>query len=556
MAQLNFGGVTENVMTREEFPLEKAREVLKDETIAVIGYGVQGPGQACNLRDNGFNVIVGQRPGKTYEKAIADGWVPGETLFGIEEACEKGTIIMCLLSDAAVMSVWPTIKPYLTPGKALYFSHGFAITWSDRTGVVPQKDIDVIMVAPKGSRSGAVRAGQLRVRIRRGRLLLDHGRAFGRPVRQHDDPLHGRHVGRQRAVAGYGIPALRASADPLDSAYGAGDENVGVEYLALDRRGPRGDPLRLHHGYAGHEHGGRSRRRGFHRRQPGRFARRCRGHGARDDLRGACRGVEMVFLDSVGDRFRRSHRAGGFPARHPDLGGASRTGRNRDQAGENRKEGCRAQGVPDEIRLQESADLDSGLRQLLRLHRPLLGARLGAFAVEPVEGRLDVARRMARGDVRDCRHPRHALRRLGDGQVAQGPCAPHLRLLHGGRRAVRLPVLAAACRRSDLAAVHDALRRRVLHLRPAGADRHCRREPGHEEGRRHGQRPHGAVRLRFDARFGCGTGLRGPALRLELGLCRHPGHGRRGHAGLPPDVGRQGRRLRTRGGIRESKVLF
>ena len=151
MAQLNFGGVTENVMTREEFPLEKAREVLKDETIAVIGYGVQGPGQACNLRDNGFNVIVGQRPGKTYEKAIADGWVPGETLFGIEEACEKGTIIMCLLSDAAVMSVWPTIKPYLTPGKALYFSHGFAITWSDRTGVVPQKDIDVIMVAPKGS---------------------------------------------------------------------------------------------------------------------------------------------------------------------------------------------------------------------------------------------------------------------------------------------------------------------------------------------------------------------------------------------------------------------
>ena len=105
MAQLNFGGVIENVMTREEFPLEKAREILKDETIAVIGYGVQGPGQACNLRDNGFNVIVGQRPGKTYEKAVADGWVPGETLFGIEEACQKGTIIMCLLSDAAVMSV-------------------------------------------------------------------------------------------------------------------------------------------------------------------------------------------------------------------------------------------------------------------------------------------------------------------------------------------------------------------------------------------------------------------------------------------------------------------
>ena len=151
MAQMNFGGVVENVMTREEFPLEKAREILKDETIAVIGYGVQGPGQSLNLRDNGFNVIVGQRQGKTYGKAVEDGWVPGETLFGIEEACDKATIIMCLLSDAAVMSVWPTMKPYLTAGKALYFSHGFAITWNDRTGVVPPADIDVIMVAPKGS---------------------------------------------------------------------------------------------------------------------------------------------------------------------------------------------------------------------------------------------------------------------------------------------------------------------------------------------------------------------------------------------------------------------
>ncbi len=151
MAKMNFGGVIEEVMTREEFPLEKAREVLKDETIAVIGYGVQGPGQACNLRDNGFNVIVGQRNGKTYDKAVADGWVPGETLFSIEEAAKKGTIVMCLLSDAAVMSVWPTLKNCLSHGNALYFSHGFAITWNDRTGCVPQKDIDVIMVAPKGS---------------------------------------------------------------------------------------------------------------------------------------------------------------------------------------------------------------------------------------------------------------------------------------------------------------------------------------------------------------------------------------------------------------------
>ena len=151
MAKLNFGGVEETVVTREEFTLDHAREVLKDETIAVIGYGVQGPGQSLNLKDNGFNVIVGQRQGKTFEKAIADGGVPGETLFGIEEACQKASIIMCLLSDAAVMSVWPTIKKYLTPGKALYFSHGFAITWNDRTGCVPPSDIDVIMVAPKGS---------------------------------------------------------------------------------------------------------------------------------------------------------------------------------------------------------------------------------------------------------------------------------------------------------------------------------------------------------------------------------------------------------------------
>ncbi len=148
---MNFGGVEETVVTREEFTLDHAREVLKNETIAVIGYGVQGPGQSLNLRDNGFNVIVGQRPGKTFDKAIADGWVPGETLFGIEEACRRGTIVMCLLSDAAVLSVWPTIKSQLKPGDALYFSHGFAITWNDRTGVVPPADVDLIMVAPKGS---------------------------------------------------------------------------------------------------------------------------------------------------------------------------------------------------------------------------------------------------------------------------------------------------------------------------------------------------------------------------------------------------------------------
>ncbi|MCB0639471.1 MAG: ketol-acid reductoisomerase [Lewinella sp.] len=152
MAKLNFGGTVENVTTREEFPLEKAREILKDETIAIVGYGVQGPGQALNLRDNGFNVIVGQRsPSKSWDKAIADGFVPGETLFSIEEAAQRGTIIQYLLSDAAQIAKWETIKKHLTPGKALYFSHGFGITYRDRTGIVPPADVDVILVAPKGS---------------------------------------------------------------------------------------------------------------------------------------------------------------------------------------------------------------------------------------------------------------------------------------------------------------------------------------------------------------------------------------------------------------------
>ncbi|MDP4210290.1 MAG: ketol-acid reductoisomerase [Bacteroidota bacterium] len=152
MAKLIFGGVEENVMTREEFPLAKAQEVLKNETVAVIGYGVQGPGQAMNLRDNGINVIVGQRkPSKSWDKAVADGFVPGKTLFEIEEALEKATIICYLLSDAAQIAAWPTVKKHLTTGKALYFSHGFGITYKERTGIVPPADVDVILVAPKGS---------------------------------------------------------------------------------------------------------------------------------------------------------------------------------------------------------------------------------------------------------------------------------------------------------------------------------------------------------------------------------------------------------------------
>ena len=151
MANMNFGGTEENVVTREEFPLEKAQEVLKDETVAVLGYGVQGPGQALNMKDNGINVIIGQRKGSaSWDKALNDGWVEGETLFELEEAAEKGSIVMYLLSDAGQKMLWDKIKPHLTAGKALYFSHGFSIVYKDRTNIIPAEDIDVILVAPKG----------------------------------------------------------------------------------------------------------------------------------------------------------------------------------------------------------------------------------------------------------------------------------------------------------------------------------------------------------------------------------------------------------------------
>ncbi|RMF83062.1 MAG: ketol-acid reductoisomerase, partial [Nitrospirae bacterium] len=153
MAKIDFGGVIEEVVTREEFPVEKAREVLKDETIAVIGYGVQGPAQALNMRDNGFNVIVGQakRFERDWQRAVDDGWVEGETLFEIEEAARRGTVVQMLVSDAAQRAIWPTIEKCLNEGDALYFSHGFSIVYKDQTGVVPPPNVDVILVAPKGS---------------------------------------------------------------------------------------------------------------------------------------------------------------------------------------------------------------------------------------------------------------------------------------------------------------------------------------------------------------------------------------------------------------------
>src|SRR5512133_3054455 len=153
MAKIDFGGVTENVVTRQEFPLSKAREVLKNEVVAVIGYGVQGPAQAMNMRDNGINVIIGASLDRKsdWDKATGDGFVPGKTLFPIEEAVKKGTIIQYLVSDAAQRILWPKLKPCLKKGDALYFSHGFSITYKEHTGVIPPEYVDVILVAPKGS---------------------------------------------------------------------------------------------------------------------------------------------------------------------------------------------------------------------------------------------------------------------------------------------------------------------------------------------------------------------------------------------------------------------
>jgi ketol-acid reductoisomerase len=155
MVKLDFGGVKENVITRQEFTVEKAQEILKDEIVVSLGYGIQGQAQSLNMRDNGINVIIGQEKEgvfkKEWDKAVADGWKPGENLFPLQEAAKKGTIKMFLLTDAGQKAVWPKIKETLKPGDALYFSHGFSIVYKEQTGVIPPKGIDVILVAPKGS---------------------------------------------------------------------------------------------------------------------------------------------------------------------------------------------------------------------------------------------------------------------------------------------------------------------------------------------------------------------------------------------------------------------
>ena len=153
MVELDFGGIKETVVTRKEFPVDQAKKILKDETIAILGYGIQGRAQSLNMRDNGFNVIIGQSKEfpKNYEQAIEDGWISGKTLFPLKEAAERGTIKQYLLTDAAQKELWPIIKTTFKEGDALYFSHGFSIVYRKLTGVIPPQNIDVILVAPKGS---------------------------------------------------------------------------------------------------------------------------------------------------------------------------------------------------------------------------------------------------------------------------------------------------------------------------------------------------------------------------------------------------------------------
>eukprot|EP00127_Corallochytrium_limacisporum_P004903 Clim_evm47s191 gene=Clim_evmTU47s191 len=149
---LDFGGTSEEVIERSDYPKEKLQEIFKDDTLAMLGYGPQGRGQALNARDNGLKVIVGVREnGRSWKIALEDGWQPGKDLFSVEEAADKGTVIMNLLSDAAQKSEWSKIVPYLTSGKTLYFAHGFSVVYKEQTGVIPPKDVDVILAAPKGS---------------------------------------------------------------------------------------------------------------------------------------------------------------------------------------------------------------------------------------------------------------------------------------------------------------------------------------------------------------------------------------------------------------------
>jgi len=151
MKKITIAGITEEIIERGDYPAERLKKILKDEVVAILGYGPQGRGQGLNLRDQGFNVIIGLRKGASWDKAVKEGWTEGKNLFSMEEACKRGTVIQFLLSDAGQITSWPLVKENLTPGKCLYFSHGFGIVFNKDTNIIPPSDVDVVLCAPKGS---------------------------------------------------------------------------------------------------------------------------------------------------------------------------------------------------------------------------------------------------------------------------------------------------------------------------------------------------------------------------------------------------------------------
>ena len=151
MKQIDINGYREEIIERSDFPIEKCKTILKNKVTTILGYGPQGRGQGLNMRDQGFNVILGLRVGASWNKALEDGWVAGKNLFEIEEATKKGDIIQFLLSDAGQIQAWPSVKSNLVEGDTLYFSHGFGIVFHSDTNIIPPKNVNVVLVAPKGS---------------------------------------------------------------------------------------------------------------------------------------------------------------------------------------------------------------------------------------------------------------------------------------------------------------------------------------------------------------------------------------------------------------------
>ncbi|MCZ6749154.1 MAG: ketol-acid reductoisomerase [SAR324 cluster bacterium] len=151
MKTIEIMGYKETIIERSDYPPDKIKDILNDEVTGILGYGPQGRGQGLNMRDQGFNVLLGLRKGRSWDKALEDGWEPRKNLFEMEEVCRKATIIQYLLSDAGQIAAWPMVKSCLNAGDALYFSHGFGIVFREQTNIVPPPNVDVMLVAPKGS---------------------------------------------------------------------------------------------------------------------------------------------------------------------------------------------------------------------------------------------------------------------------------------------------------------------------------------------------------------------------------------------------------------------